>query len=64
MYLRVVGVYFCWCGGCHPVSHGVGNLLVFSCCVLCATHDSNVRAVLYASVAVYRSQSGVELRAL
>ena len=64
MYLRVVGVYFYWCGGCHPVSHGVGKLLGFSCCVQYATHDRNVRAVLYASVVAYRSQSGVELCAL
>ena len=41
------------------MSHGVGSLLVFSCCVLCATLDRNVQAVLYASVVVYRSQCGV-----
>ena len=29
VYLRVVGVFFWWCGGCHSVSHGVGNHLVF-----------------------------------
>ena len=65
-FLCVVGVFFEWCGGCHPVSHGVGNLLVFFslCCILCATLDRNVWAVLCASVVVYRSQSGVELRAL
>ena len=34
------------------------------CCVLCATQDRNLLAVLYESVVVYRSQSGVELRAL
>ena len=34
------------------------------CCVLCATLDRNVQAVLCASVVVYRSQCGVELRAL
>ena len=62
VYLRVVGVFW-WCGGCHPVSHGVGNL-VFLCCVLCATLDRNVWAVLYVSVVVYHSQSGVELHAL
>ena len=50
---------------CHPESHGVKTFWnFFSCYVLCATLDHNVRAALYASVVVYRSQFGVKLRAL
>ena len=68
------------CSGCRVLMYGRCVLLMlcrlsssiscgkssgFSpCCVLCATLDRNVRAVLYASVVVYRSQSGEDLRAL
>ena len=41
------------------MSH-VGDLVFLRVCVLCATLDCNVRAMLYASVVVYRSKSGVE----
>ena len=69
-----------WCSGCRVLMCGrcvllmvwrlssriswCGKSSVFSYCVLCATLDCNVRAVLYALVVVYCSQSGVELRAL
>ena len=46
------------------MSHGVGIFWFFSCCVLSATLNRNVRAVLYMLVVVYHSQSGVELHAL
>jgi len=34
MYLRMVGVIFCWLGGWHPVSHGVREMLG-----LCVLHN-------------------------